>query len=126
MKILKPLLFSVLFLFIASTAQAFDGITYYGAKISYKDRHASDGYPLKTVRAILRQDRANFHRFGRRDGADQHDNYFSSKANRAMFARARIVISSSLRRQIISGRPVYISVFVYPHEIRVRRGLPSR
>ena len=63
-------------------AQQFDS---YCAQISEQDKFASDGYPLTDAGSILRQDRANYHRFGRPDDLDQTDLTFaSSKARSAI------------------------------------------
>jgi hypothetical protein len=55
----------------------------YCAQISDNDKIASDGYPLTDAGSILRQDRANFHRFGMPDDLDQTDMSFASSKARA-------------------------------------------
>lgn len=61
-------------------AQQFDS---YCAQISEQDKVASDGYPLTDAGSILRQDRANYHRFGKADDLDQTDLTFASSQARA-------------------------------------------
>ncbi|MBC7282292.1 hypothetical protein [Hoeflea sp.] len=55
----------------------------YCTRISQNDKFASDGYQLSDAASILRQDRANFHKFGMADDEDQGDNTFSSTQARA-------------------------------------------
>ncbi|TJX19793.1 MAG: hypothetical protein E5W21_34550, partial [Mesorhizobium sp.] len=46
-----------------STARADDMLGSYVARISERDHHASDGYPLDSAAQMVRQDRANWHKF---------------------------------------------------------------
>lgn len=97
-------------------------VTSYAAYISAQDLRASDGYPLTEIRQILRQDRANLHRFGRPDPYDEWDGFFGSADNRAVFDQAQIIYYcdwtpgeiASFNRSILSadveGR-VYVTVF---------------
>ena len=48
-------------------AQPIDG---YCAQISDNDKYASDGFPLTDAGSILRQDRANFNRYGTPDAEE--------------------------------------------------------
>ena len=50
---------------------------------SGRDLVASDGLRLSGVGAILQQDRANYHRFNRRDRGDGYDQMFLSAKSRA-------------------------------------------
>jgi hypothetical protein len=43
------------------------------------------------VAAILRQDRANYHRFHKRDANDQSDPFFSTEAHRDLFSKMKII-----------------------------------
>ena len=56
----------------------------YEARLSAQDHTSSDGSKLSDVAAILRQDRANFHKFKKRDTDDQADGFFSSAKNREL------------------------------------------
>lgn len=99
---------------------AFDGLTYYSATISDKDRYNSAGKRLTSVRDILRQDRANMHEFGLTDPGDEYESYFSKASNRNMFNNASLRISGSLANKIKGSGRVHITVYVYPGEIEVR------
>ena len=57
----------------------------YYATLSTKDTYNSKGKPLKSVCAIVRQDRANVHKFGNPDG-ERPDWFFTTPARRAMIA----------------------------------------
>jgi hypothetical protein len=64
-------------------AQAQQLIGSYVALLSERDHFNSNGQRLESAAAIIRQDRANFHRFGIRDPEDQDDPFFGDEANRA-------------------------------------------
>jgi hypothetical protein len=83
---LKRLLLAVV---IAATAglptmaRAQQLIGSYVAMLSERDHFNSNGQRLESAAAIIRQDRANFHRFGIRDPEDQDDPFFGDEGNRA-------------------------------------------
>ena len=108
-------------LFFSMSAFAFDGITYYSTTISNKDRYNSSGVRLTSVRDILRQDRANMHKFGFADNGDGYDSYFKKASRRNMFNHANLIISRSLARAIKGGGRVRITVYVFPGKIEVVR-----
>ena len=92
----------------------------YCTQISENDKFASDGYRLTDAASILRQDRANFHRYGFRDQGDEGDATFGS-------VRARERIPALLDngntdeftlRTIVRGAP-YVCVEIYPSYIYV-------
>lgn len=58
----------------------------YYAMLSPQDTYNSRGLPLNDVCGIVRQDRANVHKFGRRDSADNIDPFFTTAERRAMIA----------------------------------------
>ncbi|WP_334062367.1 hypothetical protein [Limimaricola cinnabarinus] len=113
---------------LAAPTAAQEVIASYYAYLSPQDLRNSRGIRLADIGAILQQDRANFHRFGLRDGMDEHDPLFASSATRAripeLYARgpgAPGYIVDLLRRgetrfvhvRIIGrgGRPDYIEVY---------------
>ncbi len=59
----------------------------YIAVLSERDHFNSNGQRLTSAAAIIRQDRANFHRFGMRDRGDEGDRYFASAGNRETLER---------------------------------------
>src|SRR6201995_3795509 len=67
----------------AVPASAADLIGSYNAFLSRADHYNSNGERLTTAAAIIRQDRANFHKFNVQDPQDESDNYFDSVNNRA-------------------------------------------
>jgi hypothetical protein len=95
----------------------------YCAQISDNDKVASDGYPLTDAASILRQDRANFHRFGIADENDYYDDIFTSADARenipAMYDNGNI--EDGLTREIVRGYP-YICVDIYQRSLTVYRG----
>ena len=64
-------------------AMAQDIIASYFATIGPQDRFNSNGAPLGSLGAVLQQDRANLHRFGRGDPNDEVDIYFGNPDLRA-------------------------------------------
>ena len=55
----------------------------YKALLSERDHFNSEGQRLTSAAAIIRQDRANVHRFGIKDAEDQDDIFFADINNRA-------------------------------------------
>jgi len=86
----------------------------YEARLSYRDHFNSHGSRLETVAGIIRQDRANYHRYHRRDAEDTWDRFFDSKENRATMERmlSRGYITRSARRAILYGTPL-VRVKIY-------------
>jgi len=77
----------------------------YRAWIGRQDLFNSRGQRLTQPWQIIRQDRANFHRFGRADPGDEWDSFFSSASNRDRMERMlmRGNISPSAARAIVGG-----------------------
>ena len=96
-----------------SFAQA-DYMGSYRAFLSERDHFNSSGKRLRNPAAIIRQDRANFHRFGRRDAGDEWDEYLHSTNNRAIVERWLNAgnTPSWVKRRIVNGTP-YINVHFY-------------
>lgn len=98
---------------VAASAQS-QPITVYCTTISENDKSASDGFALTDAGSILRQDRANFHKFGYRDAGDESDRYFTSTGNRAKLPGllAAGVTERSVLNKIVRGTP-HVCVSVY-------------
>ena len=96
-----------------ATAQP-GAIESYTARLSSQDHFNSSGQRLRTVAGILRQDRANVHRFGRADGEDEGDRYFSSATNRAALENLilRGHVTRAAANAIINGEPL-VRVTIY-------------
>jgi len=89
-------------------------IAVYCTSISENDKSSSDGFALTDAGSILRQDRANFHKFGYRDPGDESDRYFTSAGNRALLPKllAAGVTDPSILKKIVKGTP-HVCVSVY-------------
>lgn len=111
---------SVLLATGATAQTAGDPIDSYCATMGERDHFASDGYPLKDAAAIIRQDRANYHLFHKRDQSDENDSTFASKANRARLERMlkNGSMDRATRAAIINGTPD-VCIDVYPDYINV-------
>ena len=102
-------------------ARADDMLGSYVARISDRDHHASDGYELDSAAQMVRQDRANWHKFHRRDSDDESDDWFRTNEDRADLQRMLErggAMSASTRRAIVNGEPL-IQVDVYSNSVRV-------
>ncbi|MBD0416062.1 hypothetical protein [Oryzicola mucosus] len=102
-------------------ARADEFLGSYVARISAKDHVASDGYPLDSAAQMVRQDRANWHRFGRGDREDQDDPWFGSANARTRFERLLQqpgAMSAATKRAITRGQPV-VEVRVYRQSVEV-------
>jgi hypothetical protein len=105
----------------------------YQAFLSERDHFNSSGQRLTTAAAIIRQDRANFHRFGLKDPGDESDRFFANADNRAALERmlelgraesgviSRIVNSTPLVRVEVwqgSAGPFVVVTLIEPSRIR--------
>ena len=103
----------------AASADEFLGS--YMARISNRDHMASDGYPLGSAAQMVRQDRANWHKFGSGDAEDQGDDFFGTTAARARLEKLLLrngAIDRATQRAIVNGQPV-VEVEVYANSVRV-------
>jgi hypothetical protein len=91
----------------------------YNTTNSGRDLFASDGVRLGGVGAILQQDRANYHRYNRRDRGDGYDVMFLSAESRALIPRWLHEVSPGAAAAIRRGN-AYISVRIYEGCIDVR------
>jgi serine/threonine protein kinase len=82
----------------------------YRSRLSEQDHLSSRGERLTAIPDILRQDRANFHRFNQRDPEDQADPFFADVKNRAYFDA--MTFRGGSREAIINGDPL-VEVAVY-------------
>ena len=80
----KTLLALGLVLACSAPAAAAELIGSYNAFLSRADHYNSQGARLTSAAAIIRQDRANFHKFGIQDDQDESDDYFDDVGNRAV------------------------------------------
>lgn len=108
-------LFAILFAVVMPlTAQAQQIIDSYYAVIGPQDRYNSSGALLGSMGAILQQDRANLHRFGRGDIDDDYDRYFSDAGVRsqipALYAAGRQ--DQIIEQTVLRGPGLRIVVFL--------------
>ena len=95
-------------------AQAQELIGSYLAYIGEDDLYNSQGERLTQPWQILRQDRANFHKFGISQDGDEWDEFFSSVDNRA--AMEQMIMNGSIepraRRLLLQGDAM-VQVSIY-------------
>src|ERR1035437_1988369 len=80
----------------------------YKAFRSVRDHFISSGQRLTTAAAIIRQDRANSHRYGLRDQGDESDSFFADADNRAALERLleRGRAEPGVISRIVNGTPL--------------------
>ena len=72
---------------MATPTIAQDLVGSYVAYIGRDDLYSSKGVRLTEPWQILRQDRANYHRFGIRQRGDESDSFFNNMENRGIMER---------------------------------------
>ena len=104
--------FTIYFVFalVSSGAFADQLIEQYVAVLSVRDHFNSNGVRLRDAAAIIRQDRANYHKYGIRDQGDSGDSYFSSARNRELLEQMlnRGTSSPSAINSIVNGMPTIL------------------
>jgi hypothetical protein len=89
----------------------------YNAYIDRDDLYNSNGERLREPWQIIRQDRANFHKFGIRQRGDESDGFFDSVENRAAAERMirQGAMTEEARDLLLSGDvTVNVKVFEGP------------
>lgn len=111
-------------------AAAQELIASYTAFIGEADLYNSNGQRLREPWQILRQDRANFHRFGIRQFADEYDPVFASMEARAQFEallRAGHIDPAARQAILRGGSIVHVEVWGQGsrlHSVRVTATRP--
>lgn len=120
MKFLLALTLGLASLQLANAGDAGAPIDVYVAKLGVQDHFNSQGKRLKSAAAIIRQDRANYHKFGKRDAIDEGDSFFNNKKNRGILESMlnRGFISPSTKKKIVDDTPTIV-VYVYLDSIVV-------
>lgn len=87
----------------------------YYAALTAQDMYNSSGKRLTEFCQIVQQDRANYHRFKRRDDSDEGDPFFSSAETRQVIAQACFVGAGQdyIVDDVMNGIPRYVWVQVF-------------
>ena len=108
------LLTAIFAAFLGHSATAQELIGSYLAYIGEDDLYNSNGERLSQPWQVLRQDRANFHKFGISQDGDEWDEFFSSVDNRA--AMEQMIMNGSIepraRRLLLQGDAM-VQVSIY-------------
>ncbi|CDZ55274.1 hypothetical protein [Neorhizobium galegae] len=101
-------------MFGAQAARADQLIEEYSAFIGEDDLYNSNNVRLQEPWQIVRQDRANFHRFGVSQRGDQSDSFFDDAGNRELVERmiSRGTIDRAARNAVVRGN-VMINVQIF-------------
>ena len=115
----KTILFLSLLL-LSPLSYAEEPIDSYATKLSEQDHQNSEGKKLTAVGDILRQDRANYHKYAVRDAEDQADTVFTEAKNReripAMLKKGKT--DKVTQNSILNGTPV-VFVLIYKNHIDI-------
>lgn len=111
---MKRLLLAATLAFAATIAQADQLIGSYVAYIGQDDLYNSKGARLSEPWQILRQDRANYHRFGISQRGDEWDPFFGSFENRGIMER--MIMNGSIepaaaRNLVRGGATVFVRIY---------------
>jgi len=122
----KTMLTGVLLLQTISTPAIAETFLFsYNTELSRSDAYSSRGAPLEGWCAILQQDRANWHRFNKRDPDDEADPFFVNAERRGMMSGKCDVDPKAFKdpgHQIRSGnRQFYLTVQVFGTGNRITR-----
>ncbi|WP_319771877.1 hypothetical protein [Breoghania sp.] len=92
----------------------------YVAYLGPDDHYNSRGQRLSEPWQVIRQDRANYHRFGIRDRGDEGDRFFASAANRARMERMVLkgFIDGNAGWRVVNDN-CWIRVEIYEDSVRV-------
>lgn len=111
--------------FTSTAVRADDIIAEYHFLVSHQDMVNSQGEPLHDFAAIVAQDRANYHRFGKADEADAGDPIFGSRQMRARipeFYNAGSGVDNLYADPLNSGiRELFVRVLIMGQDGRVTR-----
>lgn len=117
---MKKLILGLSLLALSPLIYAEEPIDSYVARLSEADHTNSDGQRLKSAGDVLRQDRANVHKFNVMDSEDQVDNTFADLKSREripmMLQRGKI--DKATKVAILNGTPVVL-VNIYKNRIEV-------
>ncbi len=118
---MKQVLFALAFM-MASPASAESVIGQYVAYIGRDDLYNSNGTRLSEPWQVLRQDRANFHRFKVSQPGDEWNSFFSNIDNRAIMERMVMsgYIDPNARRNLVNGGAMVV-VRIYGSGSKGRR-----
>lgn len=83
----------------------------YMALLGPEDRVNSRGVALQNAAAIVRQDRANYHKFGIRHAKDQPDPWFDAPAARQ--AMQPLLVITPGTAEIITRQDAFVAVSVF-------------
>lgn len=111
---------ALLLALLGSTVYADDLVETYIARLSAQDHFNSQGERLTSAAAIIRQDRANFHKFNNKDSEDTYDTVFSDVDSRATLEHLLEQGRSTrgVLDTIVNGTPL-IQVDVYWNSVDV-------
>lgn len=111
---MKRFLMGAVLSMTATLAQADELIGSYVAYIGQDDLYNSRGARLTEPWQVLRQDRANYHRFGISQAGDEWDPFFGSMENRGIMERMIMngsIEPSAARILVNGGATVFVRIY---------------
>lgn len=113
---MKQVLMVAAMVMAATVAQADQLIGSYVAYIGQDDLYNSKGARLSEPWQVLRQDRANYHRFGISQPGDEWDPFFGSFDNRGIMERMIMngnIEPAAARNLVQGGATVFVRIYGY-------------
>jgi hypothetical protein len=111
LRVLKLLSILTLLLFVGlAAARADEVLETYRARLSARDHFNAKGERLTSPAEIIRQDRANVHRFGIVDPEDESDHFFASARNREILEKLLEGgrTNAAAYRAVVNGTPLVV------------------
>ena len=117
---MKRILILMGLLLLSPLSYAEEPVDSYIARLGESDHFNSAGSRLKTVGDIIRQDRANFHKFHIMDNEDQGDSVFGDVKSRERIPMMlqRGYIDNATKTAILNGTPIVL-INIYRNRIEV-------
>ena len=91
----------------------------YWARLSFQDHHNNSGKALQTGVGVIRQDRANYHAYKKRDKEDRDDDLYDKKSERKMLSDTLKASLDDKTKRIMLKREPLIEVITYSDRIDV-------
>ena len=91
----------------------------YWARLGADDHANSSGKPIESAPGILRQDRANYHKFDRKDRDDRDDDLYDDKGARAKLSKMLKESLDKETKRIIHKHQPLVQVVTYEDRIDV-------
>ena len=91
----------------------------YWARLGADDHSNSSGVPIESAHGIIRQDRANYHKFDQRDKGDRPDDTYDDKGKRAWLSKTLKGTLDAETKKIVHKRQPIVQVVTWDDRVDV-------